>query len=121
MPSVRGIQIARLRDKAFDAAIWQAQAIGIQLRLEDGHQELVGAKTVAEVSRARELLHDARAMASKLVAPLNDKLRIEQAGEVVFRWQRPDEGSPKVGGPLPRATFIDGDVIDVETVDPEGD
>jgi hypothetical protein len=89
MPSLSTVQRVRRLDPEFDSAVWEAQAAGLMVQRDLAFEILADEdSTSTDVQRAREMLHDVRGWASKLVSRMVERYEPQVSHAVaVVGWQ----------------------------------
>ena len=95
MPSIRQLQRWRRDNAAFDDACWSSEAQGLMIQrsnLIEGMMSAIeegGPGSSVQIQGLRELLHENGRTAGKLVARMNDRVRVDTnvAHQIVVGWR----------------------------------
>jgi len=116
MPSIRQLQRWRRADTEFDDLCWSAEGQGLMVQRSDYIEkmmaaiELGGPGSSIQIQGLRELLHENGRTAGKLVARMNDRIKVDaKVQHMVISWQSEDDTAPKPISP----TNEGSDYIDV--------
>jgi hypothetical protein len=120
MPSIRQLQRWRRADTEFDERCWSAEGQGLMVQRSDYIEKMIaavdqgGPGSSIQIQGLRELLHENGRTAGKLVARMNDRVRVEaKVQHMTISWQSEDDTAPD-------PTLINGgrDYIDVSHSEP---
>jgi len=120
MPSIRQLQRWRRADSEFDERCWSAEGQGLMVQRSDYIEKMIaavdhgGPGSSIQIQGLRELLHENGRTAGKLVARMNDRVRVEaNAQHMIISWQSEDDTAPD-------PTLINDrrDYIDVSHIEP---
>jgi hypothetical protein len=101
MPSIRQLQRWRRADAEFDERCWSAEGQGLMVQRSSYIEGMMaaiengGPGSSIQIQGLRELLHENGRTAGKLVARMNDRVRVEaNVQHMTICWQSEDDTAP---------------------------
>ncbi len=102
MPSIRQLQRWRRADAEFDERCWSAEGQGLMVQRSSYIEGMMaaiengGPGSSIQIQGLRELLHENGRTAGKLVARMNDRVRVEaNVQHMIISWQSEDDTAPE--------------------------